>query len=156
MAGGSRLQVNCLTAISRRPASRRSPSLRETRATLWPSRPPQAKQFACSFVDSSRKCSAVRRIHFALRRIPIREGFSVASLRAERLRGGQSPLLWKAGGQKVVPKNGWRISPTSKLPDGNFSQARLAALAFASRNSRNAVAFSSAAGKAVCLLLRRF
>ena len=98
MAGGSRLQINFLTEVFRRPASPRSPSLRETRARLRPSRPPQAKQFACSFGTRTKYC-AVRRIHFALRRIPIREGFSGASLRAKCLRGGQSPLLWKAGGQ---------------------------------------------------------
>ena len=34
--------------------------------------------------------------------------------------------------------------PTSKLPDGNFSQARLAALALASPNSRKGVAFNAA------------
>ena len=44
---GTRLQVNLLTPISRRPRSRRSPWLRQTRATLRASRPAQAKQLAC-------------------------------------------------------------------------------------------------------------
>ncbi len=76
------------------------------------------------------------------------------------------PLLFEKGGggedmwvripliQDVIQK--WwtvrdsleaRDSPTSKLPDGNFSQARLAALAFPSGNSRKAAAFSSLLGQ---------
>ena len=43
--------------------------------------------------------------------------------------------------------------PTIKLPDGNFSQARLAALALALPNSRKAVAFKSRQFKANCLAL---
>ncbi len=80
-----------------------------------------SKQLARSFGTRTKYCD-VRRIHFALRRIPIREGFSGASLRAKCLRGGQSPLLWKAGGQSGA-EICWRISPTNKLPDGSFSQA---------------------------------
>ncbi len=39
MAGGSRLQINFLTEVFRRPLSRRSPWLCQTRATLRASRP---------------------------------------------------------------------------------------------------------------------
>ena len=90
---GTLLQVISLTGNSRRPLSRRSPSLRETRATLRASSP-DASQAVGSLRALINYYCAVRQIYFALRHIPIRGVFSGANVMSgASKRGAVAPFF---------------------------------------------------------------